>query len=507
MGFLVNEDGSLNWLEKSKNINKKTKNIEKQITSSIFQYFGLYSCNIESNTVNESIKISKKDFSIHLMIDEITSVEISNDIVCINTSDQLSYYLTFINENEAIAGHNKIEDAINGDEINCTELNTLRQFYITPFDNNITTVQYPMIIFVDNLEPIEVISKSDMINKLNVIANGEYTVSDFVSSNLGLTLTYKPHKEEYVFKTINFLSRNINFEIKTDSLYLNLDLLKNPYYVFYNGSEIKPENNYYYFNETQIITISVYFASNYCDLFEIGNSPTHLKFLNNNSVVQNSTSNYPIIKKFKSNKASLINLDFLFFNSVDSLEEVIIENNGSTIDLHLNLTSLKILIMSNCYNQHISFPQTLESLKLNNVSIDTLLGIYPNLSSLQITNCGKLNLVNLTNSPFKDIFIDNVPITSFQINNNWDKLYSLTLSKTNINEISINNNVLISLNYLDIKENLNLSIEKYEAFLSNFVEYNKSKGGYLNLINKNVSLEFNEDIFALKSKGWEVVMF
>jgi DNA-binding LytR/AlgR family response regulator len=506
MGFLTNPDGTLQWLEPDfrTSLKNKSSNTSK-IEDSIFQLYDLFSCNIETEVVGQSIQINKKDASIHLELDQITSIEISIDTVKVNTSDDLSYYLTFISEAEAINGYNKIENAIDGVNITCTDSNLVTQFFLTPYDNDLPLLAYPTIIFVDNNSPFEVTSKSDLITKLNNLTDLQYTITDFVSSTIGLTFTYKPYKEEYLPKVIKYLSRQIQIDALTDNLLFRMDLLNNPYFLFSNGVEYKATEDIYTFPNKSLRSIRVYFAKHECNLFEIGNAIEYLNFVDTTSVIDGVSSNSPNIKKFISANASVLNLPIIFANSI-ALDEVIIDSCGVGNSINFSGLNIKSISMENCATQNITLPTSIENLYLNNISISTLSGTFSKLTSININNCGILSTINLTGTILRSISVINTPADSFNVSSN-GQLYSIELVKTHLTTVPISGSILSNLNSCDLRNNDLLEQDDLETFLIDLVYYNNSQGGYLNVVNKNSSLEFNENIFLLKSRGWEVVLF
>lgn len=225
MGFELNEDGSLRWIDKTHKVN------DKQVLESaeeIYEvnFYGLYACNITTNIAGESIKIERKDSVSYLDLDKITSIELSTLTIRVNTTDELSYYFTFVNEAEALEGFTKIEDAVAGDTLACTASQITVPFVISQYDPlyPFTQIKYPSAIFIDDLPPIEVLSKTDMIAKLNALSP-EFSVSNH-SNMWTINFTYVPYKVEYVPKKIKILPRHIKMQVWGTELFLKMDLFK-----------------------------------------------------------------------------------------------------------------------------------------------------------------------------------------------------------------------------------------------------------------------------------------
>lgn len=502
MAFELNEDGSLRWIDKTKISKQK---ILIQDTEPIYEvnFYGLYACNIQTNVVGESIKVVRNGPESFLELDKITSIELSITTVRVNTTDELSYYFNFINEAEALEGYTKIEDAIAGDDIQCTASVITVPFVLSQFDplTPFAQIKYPAAIFVDDLPPIEVLSKADMITKLNGLSD-EFTVTNN-SNAWTVNFNYVPYKKEYLPKQIRILPRHIKMSVTGIELFLKMDLFTSSYYLFSDNELLTPIEDTYDLKVDAIHTVRVYFANHNCNYFEVGKA--YMINFQHNVPTTIYPANSPNITTFVSTHSQLQNVPEILFNST-ALRSVVIKGNSSSLP-NFAVYPIRSLEIEDSSINFLQLPYVVEEVKIKNMNITSIVGDYPNLVTIKVVDCGKLLYITLPTSKLREAIFINNAINTFQLNTSFDKMYKLTLTNSDVENIVLSPELIKSLNKIDISYNKSVSLENLTTLLNLIVINNKSEGGTLIMPTDSYEIrgEIEDSISLLKKKGWTVV--
>ena len=504
MGFETNEDGSLNFIEK--NFYKRNIIKEKEETKNEgFTISSLYSCNIQTSVPNFSLKIETKEIVSILQLNKIVSFDLSNDSIFLTTSDEQNYYLYFVSELEAVKGYDKIEEALNGNIITCTDALATVEFTLSQYntDTSYSTLLYPAIIFIDNLEPIEVTSKNDLINKLNNLYSLYGNVTDNIN-NWMINFSYLPYKKEYLPKTIRILPRHLEFEVIGKEMFLIIDLLEEKFFLFEEGVYLKSNLDIFSFINPDNKKVRIYFSQHQCYLFELRLAEI-IKVIPVPPVT-NFLSNSPNIISFKSSSVSIKNLSDLLLNSID-LVDINIKDCGYLLPSFTNFSNLKSIFIENSINSTLLINSDyVNTIYLKNVKIISLNGSFSNLISLKLVDCGALKTINITNSKLREFNCINNSITTLNISSTENKIYIFEVVNTNLSTITLSNTEIKSINFINIGNNKNLILSNLNSFLTQIKNYNTSQGGYLNIKNPLYNITSLEEILIdeIIKRGWMV---
>ena len=506
MAFETNEDGSLKFIDKNfykKEVVKKIETVNK-----VFTISSLYSCNIQTSVPGESLKIETKDIISFLELDKIVSFNITNDSIILSTSDEQNYYLYFVSEGEAIKGYDKIEDALNGITVVCTDTPVTIQFTLSQYniDTSYSTLLYPAIIFIDNLEPIQVSSKSDLIIKLNNLYSIYGNVTDN-ANNWSVDFTFFPFKKEFFPKQIRILPRHLNFEVVGKEMLFIMDISKEKFFLFEEETYVKPIEDVFKFTNPNNKKVRIYFSEHNCYSLELGLAKT-INIISVPTVTEFPT-NSPNIKFFKTIGTSIANLSDLLSNSI-SLESINIKDCGYLLPSFVIFLNLKRIFIENSINTTLLINNNLvETLYLKNVKIISITGSYQSLISLKVVDCGGLQTLNISNTKLKEFHCVNNPLTVLNINSINNKLYVFEVINTKVSSITLTNTEIKNINFINVSGNNNFLLPALNTFLTQIKNYNTSQGGYLNIKNSIYDFTVSEEnlIDEIKKRGWVVVQF
>lgn len=437
----------------------QTIQVSQASTSSAEIISGLYACNIQTDIVGSSIKIQIGNMTYgHIELDGITSVDIIGTSLQLNNADQLPIILTFVDATETQNALGLLEDAMNGQYIDCADtiLNvtlTLNSYLVDG------TVSYPSLIFANDVPLGKANNQSDVINLLLVYGQFNYTVIQGVDSQHFVIYYQKPN-EGFVPNTINCLNTFFTCGVNASTVSFTIDYLSSDkFWIWSNniltvGTEsptitfINPSNN----------TFDLFYVNDYLTLLNLSNNqivsitgqlPDELQNL---SLLTTSLSECSFLSGltelsvFNISNCSSSSIDFSTNESLvsitilDSTIQTITGTSGllslnsflgrnlpitSTPDFSSAATNLKLIEFDGCYYitslSTISSNTTLTSYIVNGSSLSSSsldLTHNINLKTLVIANCNLMTFSSL---------ISNVMINSIDVSN--DDLLSTTVEQ------------------------------------------------------------------------------
>lgn len=457
----------------------------------------LYSCNIKSNVVKVSIKIEQDYLVYHLELDKITSFELSGSyIIKLKTIDEVHYFLEFVSDAEALKGYQKIEDAINGSLIMCTDTNVnTNDFQLYNYKTKNDTFTYPALVMIDDIAMFEVNTYNELISKLN----DQYVSVLYFgtgSNQTTLDISYLVHNSPAIPKKIELLDSYYTIEFTGTTLMHEVDFYNKDYFVAFETSFKKNQTVFEYTN-ANFKSLRIYYTGNYLRFLHIGLADK-IKV----------SGIMPSISEFKSSKTELEDVLFLN-NSFSTLRTIELTNNKITTflsDIYLFKVLNDITLKSTKITTLVcSLPNTyVTSLVIEDTPITSIPTIQ-SVRHLYLTLCTALTTLDLTGYLCDNIMIqDCTELTNIICSSTVLRLLKITGTKIT----SLPSAILLSKKIIncDISNNIELDATTLETFVNDFVVNNVALAGTLSML-YNTEMDADmiaESISILKARQWFV---
>lgn len=502
----LNTEGEILWIKKNSDFSLAgaATNI---INSDPYIFSNLYSCDIKTNTPNINFTISDESHLTTILIEKVSEVFLTNNIVTFLVDNSIIYLLGFVNPTEASNAKDKIDLALTGGIIQCTESLITTEFFATRYDElNIGLYFiFPALIFIDDKDPIEVDNKTDLLQKINAIYGNKFTATLPDDAWL-FNFSYYIFNEKYLPKKILVLNQHINFSV-TGSRFkflANTNEETQTFYVVNESVVLKSQDNTYSFSDPTEKIINVYFNTSFVSYLELGLA-TLIK-VNPTIPSPELINNTPAIITFISTDATIKNLNNLLVSSQQSLTYVSMTDNLEALP-DLSSFPIKNLFIKNNTSTTLSLPSELNVLWIKNIPITGMTGVFQNLSILTIEDCGLLTSINLPNAPLKSIYINNTALNSDLIINDTptNKLINISIVNSQLVSINLSSDILKKNLIIDISNNSLLGLVGYNSFLTNLVAQSISAGVLTMIANVELTKTETDLINSLNSIGWNVI--
>lgn len=500
-------DGQMIWVGPTTSTVEPTTTNTTTLGQNNNYFTTLYACNILTNVVGISIKIKVGvEFWIHIELKKITSVDVVNNMLKVNTKDTVPFFFLFISTAEALKALNKIDDAINGLNVICTDPQIQSQLTLVnlSYNNDFT---FPNVIFADGNIIGEVFNQQDAIDALNAYSQGLYSV-DYGNDEMSFQFSVLPINEKFLPKTISCICTFFTVEVgNQDVNFISNYSTQDKFWFAYNNTVIEGSNNAAFSFKFPGLNMFNYYWVN-----------PFLSFLNLSDIGVLSIEGQmpPQLQNLVLISTSLSDLSFL--NSLTVLTSLDLEKTPVLSTNFDNNPLLRQLILQNCSIN--SFTSTVAMafnlIVLNNLFITSLPDLNANsLNSFTCTGCTFLNIVG---SLVDTLSLQTYILTDTQISNAPDFSSTTSLKKIVVSN-SINLTTFSSLaanvylNYVDLSQN-DFTSTTVETIAQQLVDSNVMMNGYLNLSNQYSNLDFssisdtftNNINYLQAIKGWTVVL-
>jgi hypothetical protein len=459
----------------------------KSTTTSLGTLSGLYSCNIMTDVMGESVKVQVANvIYYHIELKGITSIDISGSSIILHNVDELPISLTFISASEAQSALALFEDAIDGQFINCSGTILNSNLSLTPYVSG-STFSYPCLVFANNVAIGKATNQSDVINLLNVFGQFNYiTVAG--GNNYSFTIEYTLQYQSFVPTSISYLNTFFTCGVNSNTVSCSVDYPTGAKFWTIANSQVSVGNT------TTKITFPMP-ANNSFDVFYVNNFLNLLDLSNNNITYITGTLPYNI-QTLNLIGTNLSNVSFL--SQLTGLKNLLLSQTTSlTIDFTEN-TQLVFINLTNCVITTITGTSSLVNL-ITFEAININIPATPDLSAagtnLQVITCTQCNFISSLTS-----IASNTSLTAYIINGSILSVSSIDLThNTKLRSLIISNTSLLStfpslidtplLSYIDASSN-DLLNSAVEGIIQNLVSYSLIRSGTLNLSNQTTPIDY-----------------
>jgi len=453
---------------------------------------------IKSNYIGYSIIIENDEEVLDLILNDIVTFSRNKKQIQLIHKVHGELILKFKTEQNAIDSYNKLEIAINGENITEPPANISNLYFtFNIYDNsNITT--FPCLVFItDKLTQTRTVefeanSSIDLVNKLNTKYNNIGTFSYNPTAHY-LTMTYTedtdvlllPQTIQFLDSYTNFISNTStgNFSNVSDGENYLVNSLGN-IFSFDNSTIASPGTTsfkwYYTKNTIREITIN-----NFANL-TVGTSSRVINEINKFNLFSTVLLNTSYL-----NKSAIKELNFNSVTTLDTFDFANLSNLKILNTYSCICSNSSLLNFSDCTNLQ-TFSCTYTSITDIDLSMANLqLFIIQenlNINNLIINNCKELSVINCYN--FNG--------TNFIINGDVEKLYIFkNNSMTSLPEL-----ISSKIRSIIIAQNESFSLQAYKTFSDNLLLANPLtifQGGVINF--QNETYKFRDIATLIDNSG------
>ena len=357
--------------------------------------------NLKSNIVGYSITIENKDEVLDLIINDIINFTRNKNQIQLVHNVHGDLILNFKTEQHAIDSYDKLESAINLDNITTAAPSISDLYFTYNIYDSTNVISFPCLVFTADKTTqmrsvaFQATSSSDLITKLNTKYNG---IGTFVYNGSGhyLTMTYTEDVDSSLLpQAIQFLDSYTSFSSSTTGGNITTITNGENYIVtsagtvLNNYSDTITTNGFKWYYSQDIVEEMTF--KNFANLTVSTSSRTinEINKINLFSTVLLGTSNL--------NKNKITSL---YFNSVTTLASFDFANlvNLKTLNTYACVCSNpSFLNFADCINLE-TFYCTYTSitdidLSMANIHLFNIQGSY-NIDNLTINNCKEINIAN-----------------------------------------------------------------------------------------------------------------
>jgi len=492
---LLNTDGSPMWFPTTQAASTVTTTIVLQDPN----FFTLlYENSIQTNVLNQSIKVVQDgEILCHIILDDITSIDLIDNLIQINTEDDIPYYLQFVGRQDAVNASQRIDDAINGSYIADSDQLLNKTYSLKDFSTKVVPLlsfsPFPCLIFSDITPLFEALDKNDLVQKMNSLyPNYIFSVS---GNDIQYSIDYNASDGNKIPTDLFFVTTSFTVFLTKQNVSFSIDYLTTDFYwILYESIILQNKNSFSFSNILPNYSFKLYYTNSFLSFIDLSNLsitsiggalPSDLRKMiinNNNSINTNFLSNLSNLQEFEmkiSTVSSLTNL-----NGLQKIETVTIETSQiTTLPSLNNLPALKTFRFKDS--------------KVTNIPTFTA---STDLVYLEFTNCPNINTLSSLNYPFlKTLIVDYSNFTTLSAN--FDTLViinTIIFRNSNLTSLpSLDQNIIVS--YLDFSNN-NLTATELEVCIDSILNFNTMNNGTLIFQNQQTPLDYTTFSTNLKTK-------